>query len=94
LAPKVACKDDATCFRNVIFLGAGGLAKAFLSGDVEEVPMTRKTLGWIAGTLTVLLLALVLISGMQGRTADTEARLDYAPSKVAPLSEPVPQQTR
>ena len=76
------------------FRGAGTRLERCYRVDLDEVPMRKATLGWIAGTLTVLLLALIVVSGMQGRTSDAEARLDYAPSKVAPLSEPVPQQTR
>ena len=54
---------------------------------------SRTALAWIAGSLVVLLLALIFVSGIQGRSSDAEARLDYPPSQVAPLAAP-PQQTR
>jgi hypothetical protein len=86
---RVAPRYNATPFFIDTFDGAADLLVRYHQVDFREVPMpSRATLAWLAGILTVLLLALVVISGMQGRTSDAEARLDYPPSQVAPLAAP------
>ena len=49
--------------------------------------MTDKTtLAWLAGGLIALLVAFIVVSGIQGRSSDAEARLDAPASQTAPRS--------